>query len=111
MGRAISREDEKKLIEAISRSRSPTLLPLFFLSIDTGLRAAEVRALRRKDLQLSWKDGVIERSELVVPKSTTEGGTGRIVPLTSRVCAVLSLWLSRLGDDPEGYFSRRTKSA
>jgi integrase len=109
IGRAISREDEQKLIEAISNSRSPALLPLFTLSIDSGLRAAEVRALRRKDLRLSWNDGVIERGELVVPKSKTEGGTGRIVPLTRRVCAVLSLWLSRLPEDDEVYIFPRHK--
>jgi integrase len=40
--------------------------------------------------------------------SKTEAGTGRTVPFTSRVCAVLTLWLSRFPDaEPNGYvFSR-----
>jgi integrase len=95
IGRAISHEDEERIIAAIRQSRSPALLPLFVLSIDTGLRAAEVRALKHRDLRLEWKNGVIDRGELRVPKSKTDAGQGRIVPLTSRVRAVLCLWLSR----------------
>jgi integrase len=104
VGRAISSSDEGKLIEAITKSRSPALLPLLILSLDTGLRASEIRALRHKDLTLEWRNGVIERGQLTVPKSKTEAGAGRIVPLTSRVCAVLTLWLSRFrAPDPDNY--------
>jgi integrase len=105
VGRAISHEDEGKIIDAIRQSRSPALLPLFVLSIDTGLRAAEVRALKHRDLRLEWKNGVIERGELRVPKSKTDAGQGRIVPLSGRVRAVLSLWLSRFPEaDSDAYF-------
>jgi len=45
VGRAISAEDEQKLLAAIAASRSPALLPLFILAIDTGLRASELRSL------------------------------------------------------------------
>jgi integrase len=98
VGRAIGSGEEKKLIDAASKSRSPALLPLLILSLDSGLRASEVRSLRRKDLKLEWRNGVIEKGELTVPKSKTEAGTGRTVPFTSRVCAVLTLWLSRFSD-------------
>jgi integrase len=98
VGRAISLEDERKLLDSAKQSRSPALLPLLMLSLDSGLRASEVRSLRRRDLKLEWREGVVERGELVVPKSKTEAGIGRIVPLTYRVCAVLSLWLSRFPD-------------
>jgi integrase len=94
-GRSISREDESKLATAISTCRSPAMLPVFILAIDTGLRASEVRSLRRKDLSLEWSDGVIVAGHLTVPKSKTEAGTGRMVPLTRRVCGALTLWLSR----------------
>jgi integrase len=104
VGRAISLEDERKLLDAAKQSRSPALLPLLMLSLDSGLRASEVRSLRRRDLKLEWRDGLIQRGELTVPKSKTEAGTGRSVPLTPRVCAVLSLWLSRFPDaGSEGY--------
>jgi integrase len=65
------------------------------LSLDTGLRASEVRSLRHADLALELKDGVISAGGLTVPKSKTPEGTGRYVPFTPRVCAVLTLWLAR----------------
>jgi len=95
VGRAFSREDEERLLEAIRQSRSPALLPLFVLALDTGLRRSELRALRLSDLKLEWHDGFICSGELCVPKSKTDAGTGRIVPLTRRACAVISLWLAR----------------
>jgi integrase len=104
IGRSISREEEAKLLEEIRQSRSPALLPLFVMAVDTGLRASELRHLRRRDLHLMWADGVIESGTLVVSRSKTEGGKGRIVPLTRRACAVLSLWLSRFPDaGPDSY--------
>jgi len=72
--------------------------------MDIGLRASEVRALRRMDLDLVWRDGVIVRGTVRVPKSKTEDGTGRTVPLSSRVAAVLSLWLSRFEGAPPDAF-------
>lgn len=104
VGRSLSRDDEGELIGATSECRSPAMLPLFVLSIDTGLRASEVRSLRRRDLTLEWRDGVIAAGRLVVPKSKTDAGTGRVVPLTRRVCGVLTLWLSRFPDvGPDAY--------
>ncbi len=104
VGRSIPRDDETKLLDAIRQSRSPALLPLFVMAIDTGLRASELRHLRRRDLQLTWADGFIESGAVVVSRSKTEGGTGRMVPLTRRACAVLSLWLSRFPDaEPDSY--------
>jgi len=101
VGRAISAKDEQKLLDAIAASRSPALLPLFVLAIDTGLRASELRSLRRRDLTLVWENQKITEGALIVPKSKTEAGTGRMVPLTSRVAAVLTSWLSRFTEADE----------
>jgi integrase len=98
VGRATSREDEEKLIDAIGKVRSPALLPLFIVSIDSGLRASEVRSLRHNDLNLTWTNGVISKGEIIVPKSKTDAGTGRLVPLTNRACGALTIWLSRFPD-------------
>ncbi|MGC2209617.1 MAG: site-specific integrase [Candidatus Korobacteraceae bacterium] len=104
VGRAISTEDEQRLLAACQKSRTPTLLPLFVLSIDTGLRSSEVKALRRKDLTLEWKDGSIQSGQLMVPRSKTEAGTGRTVPLSNRVCAVLTQWIAHFAEaSPESY--------
>jgi integrase len=98
IGRAVSRQDEPELLRAVSESDSPALLPLFVLTIDTGLRASEARALRLKDLELVWKDGMIASGRLIVAKSKTEAGRGRAIPLTRRVCSALTLWLSRFSE-------------
>jgi integrase len=72
--------------------------------LDTGLRAAEIRALQRKDLGLVWKSGMVEKGFISVPKSKTEAGTGRTIPLSRRVCAALTLWLSRFSiNDPDTF--------
>jgi integrase len=44
------------------------------------------------------------KGALTVPKSKTDAGTGRLVPLTSRACSVLSLWLSRFSNAEQGSY-------
>ncbi len=97
-GRALSIGDERKLLDAIAQSPSAALYPFFILSLDAGLRPAETRALRRRDLNLVWRDGVIEAGEIIVSDSKTDAGSGRCIPLTQRACGALSLWLSRFPD-------------
>jgi integrase len=104
VGRALSPEDEYKLITACGESRSPALLPLFLLSLDTGMRAGEVRALHLRDLRLNWKNEQIIAGEVIVPKSKTEAGTGRLIPLSKRVCASLSFWMGYFPNaSPDNY--------
>jgi integrase len=112
IGRAISRDDERKLLDASGKSDSPVLLPLFVLTMDTGLRASEARSLGRRDLELTWKDGAIVAGRLIVSKSKTEAGKGRAIPLARRVCATLTLWLSRFPDaEPDSYVFPRHRVA
>lgn len=59
IGKALIYEDEEKLYAACAASRSPALLPLFVLCLDTSLRATEAKTLRRDNLKLEWQDGVI----------------------------------------------------
>jgi integrase len=103
-GRALDREDEERLLQAIAQSRSPSLYPFFLLSLDAGLRPSETRALRRSNLRLTWRDGVISQGEIIVGRSKTEAGVGRVVPLTRKACAGLTLWLARFPDaSPETF--------
>jgi integrase len=97
-GQALSRDDEQRLLDAIRASRSPSLYPFFVLSIDAGLRPSETRALRRSNLLLEWRGGAIIKGEIVVGRSKTDAGTGRMIPLTRRACAALTLWLLRFPD-------------
>lgn len=95
VGRALSPEDDRKLLAAAKASKAPSLLPLYTISLDAGLRTSETKALRHRDLALEWKNGCIVSGELTVPVSKTEAGRKRIIPLTPALCAVLTLWLSR----------------
>jgi integrase len=95
VGKALSVEDDVKLFRACAASKSPSLLPLFIFGRDTGLRSSETRALRRSDLKLKWQDGLIVSGEVIVPRSKTEAGTGRSVPLSHDVCGALTIWLAR----------------
>jgi integrase len=103
-GRSLSPEDERKLLEAIAQSASPALYPFFILALDSGLRPSETRALRRRDLHLIWGQGAIAEGEIIVGRSKTDAGTGRVIPLTRRACAALTLWLSRFADAGQDAF-------
>lgn len=104
VGQALSREDERKLLAAIAQSRSPALYLFFALSLDAGLRPSEIRALRRRNLLLHHSAGIIAEGEVMVGQSKTDAGTGRVVPLTRRVCTALTLWLPRFRDaGPDSY--------
>jgi len=95
VGRALSPEDDRKILAAVKASKAPSLWPLYTVAIESGLRSAEIKALRHKDLSLVWKAGCIVSGEIVVPKSKTEAGRLRSVPLSPTVCSVLTMWLSR----------------
>lgn len=104
VGRALTREEEARLLDAIGQSRSPALYPFFVLSLDAGLRPSETRSLLHSNLQLNWRDEAIAEGEVIVGRSKTEAGAGRMVPLTRRACAALTLWLSRFANvGPDSY--------
>jgi integrase len=94
-GRALSRDEESRLLDAIRKCGSPALEPLFIVSIDSGLRASETRSLRRGDVTLVPAGDGLE-GEIVVRRSKTEAGTGRVVPLTRRAVAAISAWIAEL---------------
>ena len=98
VGKAVSLEEEQKLLSAAGKSRSPAFLPLLVLSLDTGMRASEVQSLRHRDARLTWANGVIVSGEVVVPKSKTSAGTGRLIPLSRRAYSCLTLWIARFPD-------------
>lgn len=103
-GRAIDVEDERKLLDAVAASPSPSVYPFFILTLDSGLRPSETRALRRRDLRLAWIQGSITEGEIIVGRSKTDAGTGRVIPLTRRACGALTLWLSRFENaGPDAY--------
>lgn len=54
--------------------------------------------------KLRWQHGTIAEGEIIVGASKTDAGRGRVVPLTQRARAALTLWLSRFPDvGPDAY--------
>jgi integrase len=78
-------------LEACQRSRSRSLYPAVVVALSTGLRNAELRNLR-------WRNIDLLKGELIVGKSKTEGGEGRGVPLTNDALATLQAWRSNFRD-------------
>jgi integrase len=84
-GRALSTEEETRLLDAASKSRCRSLYPVILLAINTGMRANEIRLL-------TWGQVDFLAKSLIVGKSKTEFGTGRVIPLNLRAIAMLTHW-------------------
>lgn len=88
-GRALSRDEEKALLEAASdvgkhQGHWSPIYGVTVVGLNTGSRHSEVRKLK-------WKNLDLEKRVLVVGESKTEAGSGRPVPLTQPAWAVLAL--------------------
>jgi integrase len=85
IGKALTADEETKLLDECGKSRSRALSPIVTLALHTGMRLSEIRLLQWKQIDLSAR-------RLVVGRSKTASGTGRVVPLNSRAAAVLGAW-------------------
>jgi integrase len=92
-GRALTAEEEKRLLRACSASRSRALYPAVVLALNTGLRSSELTGIR-------WRQVDFAARQIVVGRSKTEAGRGRVVPLNDRALAALRTWA-------EGFFERK----
>lgn len=97
IGKALSLEDEKKLLNACAESRSRSLLPAVLLALNTGMRYSELRLLR-------WGQADLDRRTVRVGKSKTEAGTGRVIPLNDRATRILKFWAEQFPNrEPEHF--------
>ena len=94
IGRALSVEEQRKLLMAAQTNRSPYIYPVVLLALQTGMRADEIRNLR-------WGSLDLNKRLLTVPKSKTAAGEGRTVPMTGTVVSAIEeyrrWYLDRLG--------------
>ncbi len=97
VGRALSREEEKRLLDTCAKSRSRSLYPAFVLALNTAMRLGEIRTLRWNQIDL--KAGILR-----VGKSKTPNGTGRAIPLNQRAWPVLDLWRSNFPNAKPEHF-------
>jgi len=96
-GRALSADEESRLLGAASRSRCRSLYPVVMLALNTGMRVSEIRGL-------TWAQVDFLGSALTVGKSKTQAGTGRAIPLNSRAISMLKQWRGLfVGAQPEHY--------
>ncbi len=91
VGRALSDDEQHRLLTACRASRSRSLYPAVLLSLHTGLRNQELRLLRWRQIDL------IDR-KLIVGKSKTAGGHGRQIPLSATASQSLLDWRSNFPD-------------
>ena len=87
IGKAISRDEEKALLTACSSNR--LLTAVVTLALNTALRKNEIRTLH-------WSQIDFEKRTLIVGRSKTAGGSGRVIPLNQPAFEALVKWAGRL---------------
>jgi integrase len=97
-GRALSTEEENRLLAVAAVNRSPLILPFIRIALLTGMRSGEIRALRVG--QLDWK-----ARSLRVGRAKTRAGEGRDIPMNEDLAETLTgqvAWLKkRFETEPE----------
>jgi integrase len=91
VGRALTVDEETKLLEACRKSPQPSLYTAVVIFCNTGLRNAELRQAR-------WSQVDFMKAEFKVGKAKTEGSEGRIVPLNQAALTAFKDWRARSSD-------------
>jgi integrase len=97
IGRALSKDEEHRLLAACKKSHSRSLYPAVLLSLHTGLRNGELRLLRWRQIDLIEK-------QITVGKSKTAGGEGREIPLSETAWKVIQEWRREFPDASPAHF-------
>lgn len=97
VGRAITRDEEAALLEACRASRSRSLYPAVLVALNTCMRYSELRLLR-------WGQVDLNSCTLIVGRSKTESGTGRVLPLNDRAVSIIGFWAGLFpGREPDHF--------
>jgi integrase len=88
IGKALSVEEQHRLIEACRRSPQPSLYTAVAIFCNTGLRNAELRRAR-------WSQVDLLKGEFQVGEAKTEESEDRIVPLNRTALGAFTQWRSR----------------
>ena len=97
IGRALSDDEQYRLLTACRKSRSRGLYTAFLTALHTGLRNAELR-------NLQWHNVDLIAREITVGKSKTEAGDGRKVPLSKAVFEALQDWRAKFPEAKPGHY-------
>ncbi|MBI3470498.1 MAG: site-specific integrase [Candidatus Solibacter usitatus] len=82
-GRALTPEEEQRLVEAADRSRSPILGTFVRVALLTGMRSGEIASL-------TWGQVDLARRVVTVGRAKTASGTGRQIPMNQELFEILS---------------------
>jgi integrase len=88
VGRAITTDEEKRLLTECRSSRSRGLYTAVVLALNTGMRETEIRTL-------AWRQIDFESRTVTVGKSKTAAGTGRPIPMNDRLTLALRTWANQ----------------
>lgn len=101
VGRALSPDEQKALIDGLKNRRTPhlpTLVPVLLL---TGMRAGEA-------LALSWSQVDLLGMAITVGRAKTSSGTGRTIPINDDLASILAThraWFAeRFGEPIQDHF-------
>jgi integrase len=97
VGRALSDDEQHRLLTACKASRSRSLYPAVLLSLHTGLRNQELRLLKWGQIDLIGRN-------LIVGRSKTAGGQGRQIPLSATAFQCLQAWRSNFPDATPAHY-------
>ena len=85
VGKALSSEEEKRLLEACGTRRSRIILPIVTVALHTGMRRGEIQ-------NLTWQQIDFLNRRVAVGDSKTEAGSGRVIPLNETALTTLQTW-------------------
>lgn len=83
--RYLSHPEKKRLLEEAKKSKCSILHLMIVLSLSTGMRAGEVKKLKRKDI-------ILEQGLIIL--ETSKNGEPRIIPVKGYTHRILSLYLN-----------------
>jgi integrase len=95
VGRALSHQEEEELFAACGSNA--LLKAVVTLALNTALRKNEIRTLQ-------WSQIDFEKRTVIVGRSKTQAGTGRLIPLNQPAFAALATWAGRLVEANENDF-------
>ncbi len=97
IGRALSPDEEHRILLTCKKSASRSLYPAVLLSLHTGLRKSELRLMK-------WRQVDLLTPIITVGTSKTAGGEGRIVPLSDDALQCLMDWRAQFPDALPSHF-------
>jgi integrase len=103
IGRALSEDEQHRLLIACKKIRSRSLYPAVLLSLHTGLRNAELRLLRWRQIDLIG-GGDYPNGLVTVGKSKTAGGEGRKIPLSETALKAMQEWRREFTDAAPAHY-------